>query len=58
MSGDENSAKRSGDEGTDESDDEDFSWICGNENLSHRRLIGHGGFGEVHEVSVNLVTLC
>jgi serine/threonine protein kinase len=35
-------------------DEEAFDWICGaDENLSHRRVIGSGGFGEVHEVSVN-----
>ena len=31
-------------------DVEDFAWACGDEPISHRRLIGRGGFGAVHEV--------
>ena len=34
------------------SDDEDnFAWICEDENESHRRELGYGGFAEVHEVT-------
>jgi hypothetical protein len=31
----------------------DFSWTTGgDENVTHRRFIAAGGFGEVHEVAV------
>ena len=33
-----------------DNEEENFTWICGNENITHRRHIGDGGFAEVHEV--------
>jgi hypothetical protein len=34
---------------------EDYSWTCaGDEHLQHRIKIAAGGYGEVHQVSLNL----
>jgi hypothetical protein len=32
----------------------DFSWVSGDDELSHRRVIGSGGYGEVHEVTSSI----
>jgi hypothetical protein len=33
-----------------DNEEENFAWTCGDQDISHRRHIGDGGFGEVHEV--------
>jgi len=31
-------------------EEEDYAWVRGNQDVTHRRRIAHGGYGEVHEV--------
>jgi len=36
----------------------EYAWICGgNIDVSHRRLIGSGGYGDVHEVCPEFVLI-